>query len=353
MRIQCPKCSQRMEVSETAAGQVVACPSCAQQMQVPAELAAAPEAAGSPAAGSAAAGGAEPTKRCPFCGETVLKVARKCKHCQETIPEGVDADSVRARLAAKEKQANELDGRGLPPISYVVGGKFRVVTLVLAGLFVLSLLCLPIAFMSNENSPFFVLGVLGGVGAVVLPIFALIFFINDLTVPSFQGRITPEKGLKAFLRGLCAKRYKFGYACVLEGDKDALVRLRPAVPKLGVVREEFDFSSSEGFKAYWKGLLHYKGTQATVSRIRLGTVQGNYAVVTAEIKLNRHSGTGFLLFGVLGAMLMGDKETLKVSKLLRRSGGQWWVVNGELDSAEDRALEAALGAATVTAPARG
>jgi hypothetical protein len=29
------------------------------------------------------------------------------------------------------------------------------------------------------------------------------------------------------------------------------------------------------------------------------------------------------------------------------------VVNGELDSAEDRALEAALGAATVTAPTRG
>src|SRR4051812_13954158 len=28
---------------------------------------------------------AEPTKRCPFCGEVILAIARKCKHCGEFL----------------------------------------------------------------------------------------------------------------------------------------------------------------------------------------------------------------------------------------------------------------------------
>lgn len=29
----------------------------------------------------------EPTKQCPYCGETILAVAKKCKHCGEWLPE--------------------------------------------------------------------------------------------------------------------------------------------------------------------------------------------------------------------------------------------------------------------------
>lgn len=29
----------------------------------------------------------QPTKQCPYCGETILAVAKKCKHCHEFLPE--------------------------------------------------------------------------------------------------------------------------------------------------------------------------------------------------------------------------------------------------------------------------
>jgi uncharacterized protein (DUF983 family) len=41
-----------------------------------------------------------PSKPCPFCGESVLQVAKKCKHCGETI-------DVALRAAEEAKRATE------------------------------------------------------------------------------------------------------------------------------------------------------------------------------------------------------------------------------------------------------
>jgi hypothetical protein len=181
-----------------------------------------------------------------------------------------------------------------------------------------------------------VFGPLGVMGLFIFGLFTLILGVRDLFSPTYLGRITPEKGARAFLGGLCGKRYKFAYACLLEADKDGLARLRPALAKFDVAAKTCSFSIYEGFRDYWKGLLHYKGTQAGVGKIRLQRSAGDLAEVTAEISLNRHSTTGFLAFGILGAMLMGTRDKLQVRKLLRQVNGQWYVVNGELDSAEDR-----------------
>ena len=44
----------------------------------------------------------EATKRCPYCGETVLVIAQKCKHCGEFLDESLR----QSRMPAPQKQWN-------------------------------------------------------------------------------------------------------------------------------------------------------------------------------------------------------------------------------------------------------
>lgn len=69
MKITCPDCHQNYEVDETYIGRSVSCQACGKTFDVlkPVET--------------------EATRCCPFCGEKILSVAKKCKHCGEFINE--------------------------------------------------------------------------------------------------------------------------------------------------------------------------------------------------------------------------------------------------------------------------
>jgi len=46
----------------------------------------------------------QPTKDCPFCGEQILAVAKKCKHCRETLD--VVLRSAEESLRSNNRQQN-------------------------------------------------------------------------------------------------------------------------------------------------------------------------------------------------------------------------------------------------------
>jgi len=109
MQVQCPSCGKVLAAPDERAGQVVACPACGGQMQLPPVREAA---AAGPAPGGTAPAGAE-TKACPYCGETVLKVAKKCKHCGSfLLGGGATLGRTAGKFSLRERMRRKGSGDG-------------------------------------------------------------------------------------------------------------------------------------------------------------------------------------------------------------------------------------------------
>jgi len=345
MQIQCPNCAKKMEIPDDLRGKNVFCTSCGNRVQA-AGLRTAP-------AASPEAVGQGATKKCPFCAETILKVARRCKYCKQDLPEGVDAESVRDRLRMKDRKASDQGLAGASALKPAPKfGKLRTVTIVMAvitGLFLLMAVAGGVLPFNHSDDGEVLLG-LGITFTILFGIILLVFLIADLSVPAADKRTTPLLGLKAFLGSLRIGRFGYSYFCLLDGDKDGLTRTRQPIDPVKVFGGDFTFSDLAGFKQYWKGICRPSGGQnrrMVVSALRQEKILGDYALVSARVRIESYPSAivWTVILSVLLALIlilaMTKRQEVTVTKLLRRVGGQWYVVNGELSSVEDNAWEVA------------
>ena len=68
LRLKCPHCNQSLEASEDMLGMTINCPACQGEVKISNPI---PQ--------------PQQTKACPFCGEQILAIAIKCKHCGEFL----------------------------------------------------------------------------------------------------------------------------------------------------------------------------------------------------------------------------------------------------------------------------
>jgi DNA-directed RNA polymerase subunit M/transcription elongation factor TFIIS len=83
----CPECLNHLTVDSKGAGRAVNCPECSKEIRIPQSNP--PEVTIRTSQKAESPG----HRNCPFCGEQVLKVAKKCKHCGEFFDQNCSTHS--------------------------------------------------------------------------------------------------------------------------------------------------------------------------------------------------------------------------------------------------------------------
>jgi len=120
MSTQCPHCQQHYEISQEHLGQITTCQACGKNFTITQ-----PETPTKVSMENDPPQAVNATMPCPFCGETILAVAKKCKHCGEFL----DKNGIKPTM--------RINGIQLPANNRILGGWVAIILGALGLLFTL------------------------------------------------------------------------------------------------------------------------------------------------------------------------------------------------------------------------
>ena len=112
IQFKCPHCAKAFRVDDSLAGKHAKCSGCGQRIEVPAPpLDFLPADSSAPSSAATVpfiptAVSTEETRPCPYCGEPILCVAKKCKHCGEFLDGRPETGSTLVNCPACDKQVS-------------------------------------------------------------------------------------------------------------------------------------------------------------------------------------------------------------------------------------------------------
>ena len=275
------------------------------------------------------------TKACPDCAERIAAAAVKCRFCGARLESGAE----QAPHVAAKAQAI-LEGR--IPEAPPGPGKITAWTIVWA-VVLAALVALEVFNDPERRGVFLFFAVLG-------LIFLLIPLVNDLMTVAPSGRSTAKRGAQAFFGALARGHTRRAWACLSPVDRTDRPRALPTTVHLPAQTERFGFGTASSFRKWWRAASGVSSSIAgwhkrlTYKVLSVEELAPGLAVARVSVKIGGYPAWTTLtvciglLIAVILIMVLRKEDSFEVRKLLIERDGAWWMVNGELDDAEDRAL---------------
>jgi hypothetical protein len=286
-------------------------------------------------------------KTCPACAEEISVNAHRCPHCGEDISKSVPAEAQAAALGSRiqEIEAYAKDANATLQDHELKGGFLSTKSKVILAFEALGVLCFIAGLISGQNAVG--LTVTGIILMVVFAIPVIVTLVNDAASRNIQEASTANKALKNYFTAVATGRYKPAFVALAPSARGAK-HARSIVfknKKIPTTKEQFSISDPKTLGRYWASV--FSGPSGTTRQVQVKSTKivresDGVAIVEAELHCTSY-GTWLLLtifisvlICVILILVLQQKETITIRKLLIKRGGRWFLAESELQGPLDR-----------------